>query len=105
MNLRGIKFHVDELGIDNEKVVEKLQKCVTDKGVERVIVQIKAVVSTNNIDCVIEGSTFDGYLTQPFAPNMEIVEDVSSVKGMTTSVFPVDADRSIVTEYMEIIAM
>lgn len=35
MNLRGIKFHVNELGIDNEEIVNMLQKCVTDKGVRQ----------------------------------------------------------------------
>lgn len=102
MNLRGIKFHVNELGIDNEEIVNRLQKCVTDKGVDRIVVQVEASILTDNIDCVIEGSTFDGYLTQPLAPTMEIVEDVLSVRGLTTSVSPVDEDRSIVTEYMEI---
>lgn len=102
MNLRGIKFHVNELGIDNEEIVNGLQQCVTEEGVKHMVVQVEATIDTDNIDCVIEGSTFDGYLTQPFAPTMLVVEDVLSVKGLTTSISHVSAVKSLVTEYMEI---
>lgn len=101
MNLRGLKFHVNELAIENEEIASKLQQCVTDKGVNHIVVQVEAIVSKDNIECVIEGSTFDTYLTQPNAPTMELVEDVLTVKSLTTSIAPV-GDFYEVTEYMEL---
>lgn len=97
MQMKGQRFHFNELGIENEELRNGL---LTGNANSTFTVKVSSIFKKDDKECLIQGSTLDKELLQPIPPLFNLVSD--DIKKLKTCITDMNDGFVTMIEYLVI---